>query len=246
MKITLGRLGTIDLATLANRTIEASENGKYTMVHQHPLLEILKAEYADYQKVYTKLHSSGMGRTIEAADAERDSLFGEVRNYLEGVAGLRRAPGKEAAGALLKVFEHYGKGLSKMSYSTESGRLKNLLLDLEQPENQAHVKTLKLESYIAELQTLQQQFEELFGQQSEANAELRELPAATAVRRELELALRNYFDLLEAMKSVPEWKMLHLDISEMVSAAALSHQTEAPPQKGATPKQGPSSLGFRP
>lgn len=246
MKISLPRLTTTDLATLAQRTIESSENGKYLMVSQHPLLEAVKAEYAEYKMLYSKLSSSGMGHTVNAADDERDDLFAEIRAYLKGIAGLRRAAGKDAAAALLKLFDQYGQGLTKMSYSTETAQLRKLLADLELPENQAHIATLKLQSQMEELKTVQAQFEEIFGQQSEANAELRELPAASRVRKELEGALRSYYDLLEAMKSVPEWKMLYLDISEMVAAAAQSNRPAEESPKPTAPKSGGSNLGFKP
>lgn len=244
MKISLTSLTTVDLATLAARTIEASEKGKYTIIEHHPLLERVKEEYAEYKKVYSKLTSSGMGKNVYSADEERDTLFVEIRHYLQGVAGLRRAPGKTDAVELLKVFEQYGSGMYRMSYSTESAQLNKLLMDLEKPENTTHIAALKLGSQLDELKEMQQSFEKMFGEQSEANADLREIPSASSVRRSLETALRSYFDLLEAMKDVEGWEMIYLDVSEIVKAAVQSHRTEEKTQAPST-KYTPGNLGFR-
>lgn len=224
MKISLTNLTTVDLATLAKRTIESSESGKYTVVENHPLLLELKKEYADYQLVYSKMSSSGMGETVQQADLAREKLFGELKNYLEGVAGLRAMEGRDEAAELLKLFVLYGKGIAKMSYSTESAQLKKLLDDLAKPENAARAAKLKISAQVAELKALQEHFEELFGTQAEANADLRQLPSASAIRKSLEGALRDYLSLLESMKKVEDWKMLYLDINEVVKAAANSHK----------------------
>ncbi|GIM57535.1 hypothetical protein CAPN006_19270 [Capnocytophaga canimorsus] len=69
-----------------------------------------------------------------------------------------------------------------------------------------------------DLKTKQEAFENLFAEQSEANAELRKTPSATTLRKDLEKALRSYLDFLTAMKSLPEWEDLYQDINELVKA----------------------------
>ena len=59
MKITLTNLSTKNLATLAQRIINSSQSGNYTIVENHPLLLALTTSYATYDAVYTKLTYSG-------------------------------------------------------------------------------------------------------------------------------------------------------------------------------------------
>ena len=62
MKITLTSLSTKNLATLAQRIINSSQTGNYTIVENHPLLLSLIASYQNYDTVYTKLTYSGKGK----------------------------------------------------------------------------------------------------------------------------------------------------------------------------------------
>ena len=59
MKISFSKLSTKDLATLAQRTISASQNGNYTVIANHTLLQNIINQYTDYDAVYTKLSHSG-------------------------------------------------------------------------------------------------------------------------------------------------------------------------------------------
>lgn len=48
MKINLSRLSTKNLATFAQRILNSSQNGNYTIVANHPLLLALHASYDTY------------------------------------------------------------------------------------------------------------------------------------------------------------------------------------------------------
>lgn len=62
MKITLSKLSTKDLATLAQRTINVSESGTYAVITAHPLLADLKLKYANYDAFM--LNKSTVGKEI--------------------------------------------------------------------------------------------------------------------------------------------------------------------------------------
>ncbi len=64
MKITLSDLNTKDLATLVQRSITASDSGKYAVISNHPLLSELKTIYTEYDAVYTKSTFSGKGNNV--------------------------------------------------------------------------------------------------------------------------------------------------------------------------------------
>lgn len=54
MKISLVRLSTKDLATLAQRIINNIQSGKYPVISNHPLTATLQTSYNEYDLVYTK------------------------------------------------------------------------------------------------------------------------------------------------------------------------------------------------
>lgn len=51
MKISLVRLNTKDLATLAQRIISNAQSGKYPVISNHPLVSAIQTSYAAYDEV---------------------------------------------------------------------------------------------------------------------------------------------------------------------------------------------------
>ena len=202
MKITLSKLSTKELATLANRVINSSESGEYTVVEDHDLLLAIKKEYVDYDKVYNKLAFSGKGEGVAAADEVRDEIFSNMKGFLAGYRMLSSMENHAHADALYKVFERVGLSIHRLSYAEQSALMKKLIEELENAENWDKVEALKLVHSLDELKMAQAEFEYLYAQQAEANA-----------------ALRNYFKLLSAMKTVPGWEMIYADINEVVKKA---------------------------
>lgn len=235
MKITLQRLSTKDLATLAERTINSSQKDSYTVIADHELLQEVIREYGLYQQVYSKLTYSGKGQSVAEADAKRDQLFAGIKNYLAGFSKLPKIKGYQEAMDLYQIFKNYGLSLDKLSYSAETAQLNKLIADLDKTENASSLKNLGLAAYFSELKQAQADFEQLYAEQAEANADLHQLPSASAIRKDMEEALRNYFALLTAMKNVKGWEMIYADIHEIVKAASQSRQEASQKKESHTP-----------
>ena len=109
-----------------------------------------------------------------------------------------------------------------MRYSAQTAQMKKLIEELEKEDNTNKLDNLKLSSIFTQMKTAQTEFESLYQQQAEANAELRNLPSASSIRTNLEKALKNYYSLLSAMKDVDDWKMIYADINELVKSAKNS------------------------
>lgn len=216
MKITFALVKTKDLATLAERTISSSQNGSYQVAENHPLLQKVSAEYEVYKKAYSKLAYSGKGKSVEEADRHRDRLYFGIKNYLSGFRFLTDLEGHTEAVALYEIFRKYGLDIDRLSYSSQTAQLNNLLQELEEDANKAKIAQLKLTSQVAQLKQAQADFEEIYAEQAEANAELSSLPSASSIRKSLETALRNYYNFLRAMKDEEDWKLLYEDIRQIV------------------------------
>ncbi|MFV0157653.1 DUF6261 family protein [Empedobacter falsenii] len=222
MKINLQKLSTKNLATLAQRTINSSQAGNYTIVENHPLLLSLIASYQNYDTVYTKLTYSGKGKEVATADKERDVAFSNMKAFLNGYRKLTSVANYQDAEALYKVFQMFGLDLDRLSYSAETAQLKKLIEELEKPDNTLRIINLSLVSAFEDLKTKHTDFEILFAQQAEANADLRQISSASSSRKELEQVLRSYLNLITAMKDVPDWSNLYHDLNEIVKAARNS------------------------
>lgn len=222
MKITLTNLSTKNLATLAQRTINSSQSGNYTIVENHPLLLALATSYATYDAVYTKLTYSGKGKEVATADKERDVAYSTIKAFLNGYRKLQFAANNADAKVLYTIFKQFGLNIDTLSYSAQTAQLKKLIEELEKPENTQRLENLAITPAFNDLKTKHEAFETIFAEQAEANADLRTSASASSTRKELEQRLRSYLSLITAMKDVPDWSNLYHDLNEIVKAAKNS------------------------
>ena len=223
MNITLSDLTTKDLATLTQRIINSADSGKYTVITNHPLLAEIKAEYLTYDKAYSKTAFSGKGAKVAHLDQQRDMAFRNLKNFLDGYKNMTLLPNYQRADDLYQIFKRYGLALDKMSYSSQTAQLKKLIEELELPENEQKIQALLLTSTKDDLKAKQTAFEELFAEQATANAELRNVKSASASRKQLEVQLKSFLNLITAMKNLPDWSLLYADMNELVKAARNSN-----------------------
>lgn len=216
------RLSTKDLATLAQRIITNIQSGKYPVISNHPLTATLQNSYTEYDLVYTKQIYSGKGKDVATADHERDVAYINLKAFLDGYRKLQSAPNYQSAEDLYGVFKTFGLDLDRLSYSSQTAQMKKLIEALESPENQQKIALLSVNTAFADMKTKHETFETVFGEQAEANADLRQMTSASAIRKDLEKNLKTYLNLLTAMKDVPDWKLLYSDTNELVKAAKNS------------------------
>ena len=222
MKISLVRLTTKNLATLALRVIEASKTGKTQLGQQHPMLMDLEEKYRAYDEVYTKQTFSGKGKSVAEADEARDKAFSSLKNFLWGYRQVSSVPNADQAGELYEVIKLFGTDIDRLSYSAQSAQMKKLIEELDKPENTIKINVLSLSAAFMELKTKHQHFEQLYTEQAEANANLRKMPSATAIRRDLEKSLKSYLDLISIMKTQPGWADFYQEVNELVKSARNS------------------------
>ena len=233
MKITLSKLSTKDLATLAQRTINTSDSGKYPVITAHPLLSDLKLRYHDYDLVYTKQIYSGKGGDVAEADQLRDDAFVTIKAFLNSYRKMTSLANYQSAEDLYQILKTFGVNLYKMSYSSQTAQMKKLIEELDKPENITKITTLSLTAAFTDMKTKQTAFETLFAEQATANADLRNIKSASGIRKDLEKSLKSFLNLITAMKDVTDWKLLYADTDELVKAAKNSNLPEPknnPPQ----------------
>ncbi len=224
MKIALTKLSTKDLATLAQRIISNAQSGKYPTITDHPLIAALQASYNEYDLVYTKQVYSGKGKDVSTADDERDIAYSNLKAFLNGYRKLPSAANRQAAEDLYTVFKKFGLDVDRLSYSSQTAQMRKLIEELETAENKQKITLLSLTAAFAEMKSKHENFEVIFAGQAEANAGLRQMTSASAIRKDLEKHLKSYFSLLTAMKDVARWQLLYSDTNELVKAAKHSAQ----------------------
>ncbi len=184
MKIALTKLSTKDLATLTQRIISNIQSGKYPVITNHPLTTTLQTSYTEYDQVYTKQIYSGKGIEVAIADHERDVAYTNLKAFLNGYRQLPSAPNHQLAEDIFGIFKTFGLNLDRLSYSSQTAQMKKLIEELEIPANRQKIAVLSLDAAFTEMKTKHEAFETLFADQAEANADLRQMTSASAIRKE--------------------------------------------------------------
>ena len=148
--------------------------------------------------------------------------YSSLKAFLNGYRKLPSATNYQTAEELYQVFKTFGLNLDRLSYSSQTAQMKKLIEQLETPENQQKLSALSLNTAFAEMKAKQDAFEIVFAEQAGANADLRQMASATAIRKSLEKTLKSYFNLLTAMKGVAGWELIYNDTNELVKAAKNS------------------------
>ena len=186
------------------------------------MLMDLEEKYRAYDEVYTKQTFSGKGKSVAEADEARDKAFSSLKNFLWGYRQVSSVPNADQAGELYEVIKLFGTDIDRLSYSAQSAQMKKLIEELDKPENTIKINVLSLSTAFMELKTKHQHFEQLYTEQAEANANLRKMPSATAIRRDLEKSLKSYLDLISIMKTQPDWADFYQEVNELVKSARNS------------------------
>ena len=224
MQISFHKIKTKNLGVLAQQVIQASKSGTYKLPEEHVLLKKLEDESREYTQAYTKPAYSQKGRSVLAADAARTKAYQRLRAYLKAYGEMPLLADYKDAAELYKVMRRFD--IRRMNYAEKSAEMKLLVEELEKPEHAERLKKLKLKPAFDELKALYEGFEDLYAEQGSANAALRATPSATAIRRRLERALRDYINLLTAMRSLEGWDMIYGEVNELVKAAAIVYKND--------------------
>ncbi|WP_262696764.1 DUF6261 family protein [Chryseobacterium sp. 3008163] len=158
-----------------------------------------------------------------------------MKNFLNGYRKMTTLSNYQFAEDLYQVFKLYGLEIDKQSYSQQTAQMKKLIEDLEKTENIQKLNALSLIPAFNEMKSKHNAFELIFAEQAGANASLRQMKTASAIRRDLEKILKSFLNLITAMKDIDDWKLLYADMNELIKAAKLS-------KKSTTPDKGEKNL----
>lgn len=228
MRITYQKLTTDTLAELVKRVLGISKKEAYVMVLNHPLLVKLMAVADDYLLVFDKQSFSGKGKLVAKADLLRDNLFKGLKNSIFWASQMQGSTSQQDAIDLYAYFEIHGLELYRYNYGDESAHLDKLIEDLEKPENKAKIDRLHMTESYELMKSSQINFQQQFGDQTAANAELRGMESATSLQNAMQSALRNYLQYVEVMITVDDtWTPLYNELNEVVKAAVNSKQASS-------------------
>jgi len=234
MKIALSRLSTSTLSWLADQIITDSKSEKFPFIENHPLLTALQATYVRYDAVFGKQSYSGQGKIVAAANVRQNDAFNGMKFCLYGMSKVSGNSMQTDAKDLYKIFKSAGVSLTRHKYMTKSAELVKLIEALDKPENATKIERVHLTEIFGILKAAYINFEKLSLEQAGANAKLRLMGTASALRKELERDVHNYLSVLTAMKQQEGWSKLYMLLNEIVKSARNSHRKGKDPTEPTT------------
>lgn len=133
-------------------------------------VNVLKEAYKSITDDYQQPTSSDYTAAIEELDRKRDACLVGIRTVANGYVFHYDTALKEAANAILKSIDKYGKNIQRMNYRAQTVVLENLIQDWDAPELNAHLVTLHLQSWASQMKTDNEAFSAMRQTRSEERA----------------------------------------------------------------------------
>ncbi len=219
MKAGLSKLTTKDLATLAERVINATKQSNIQEAKTHSFLNQLENIYESYSAVLFKTTYSGKGKSVAIADKERNLCVRSLKLILNGYSKLKEFTNYSDAVSLYDTMKVYGLNLDKLSYSEQTAQINKLIESFEKDTNKTKLETLHLTEIFELLKQSQENFKTIYDEQAVANAALRKIKSASILRKDMEKSLKRYLDYVTLMIDTPQWKPLYNQLNEYVKAS---------------------------
>jgi hypothetical protein len=122
-------------------------------------------------------------------------------------------------------------GVEALPYGDESENLHNMVAELRAPGLQASVAALHLKDWIDAIDKANNDFEHMILQRSNDEVAIQKVNSASSQRRELEQALRNYFEYVHALVVIKKTEA-YIDFEKTLYKVV---ETTADPLLRATP-----------
>ncbi len=122
-------------------------------------------------KSLTQARKTGITESLLEMDRLRDTIFTGFKTVVKGMTYFPEKTISDAANNIKLVVEKYGKKVQKLPQREETAVLTNLIEDLTTDEYKKDVQTAGLTTWVEKLEQANNQFEELYTQRTEKEAQ---------------------------------------------------------------------------
>lgn len=132
---------------------------------------------------------------LSGGDLKRDNLFRGIKYMLQAYLLHPNAKKQDAAVELEKVVAKVGWNLHRENYDKQSALMRTLLAELTE-KHAERIALLGMGSWVEQLASAQSGFDMLRREQLEQQAEMEKISSMTAVRVDLEQAIKDLLEIL--------------------------------------------------
>lgn len=217
-RIALIKLSTRELAVLSEQVIRVVKTSQAEEAKNSLFMQELEKIYNEYQEAIPKNTYSGKGISVSEMNKARLNCFKAFKMVVEGFAKVEKTPQHQDAKMFKEVLNSYGKGFLGVGYAEQTSAFNQILKDFDTDSAIDKMKKMGLEPLFNMLKNEHEQFVKLYGEQAEANTELRKSRSATEIRKEMHRALRRFLDYVTLMTSEKEFESLYYHLNEYIKA----------------------------
>jgi hypothetical protein len=219
LKKSFSRLTNEAFATLASETVQIVKDTNDDTLTGHPLFKTITPAYDLFFPVLDKSTFSGMGEEIAALDKRRDNVYSALHGIVKGWSKVKdeELPAGSIAAGLLALFKDVERArkMSNRTYAQETSAIEHLVSLMEEEKTKANFNKLGVSDLCSWLKVLNITFKTNYLEQVKANAGIRQQGTATDKRKELEIAMRNFYALVDSMKNIAPWSTLYPKLEEL-------------------------------
>ena len=164
------------------------------------VLSDYREAFATEITVLDMVMSSKFSKPIAEKDHERDRMFKGLLSAVRTMFYHAEKEVQDAAHRIMKVLKHYGD-VTKKNYEAETAAIRDLIRELDEPDNAKDMQTIKAVYWRNFLEALNNAFESLLHMRYEEKA-ARPAIRMKEARKETDRCFRYMVEYMEALQTV--------------------------------------------
>lgn len=217
----LSKIPVASLGGVTDRVITTTKESNLQDVITDSAFTNLEEKSKRYTEGLSKRLYSKLTNDMVALDKKRDGISRRMDEYvlslLESPIETMHAPARR----VYDIIERY-PNVESEAYVDKSKHLRKMIAELRDANLKDDVTLLNLKPWIDALEAANEEFEAKIIERGNDLVAIREVQSATALRRDLEQALRDYFEFVHGMvvtKKTEEYKLFEKKLQERLDTA---------------------------
>ena len=233
MKKSIKRMTVGELGSLAEHTVVEVTNSGIASAINDATFVTLQGVTSIFRVSIARKRYSQLNKALATAIKERKHSFVGLKMQLKALTLSKDSVAAEQAEQLLVVFANHSKGMQKSKPVKQTVYLLSLRDALNEPTNQALIKSLKLESWVAQLETAIENFAKLYRERGDDQQKIKTTSSASNLRPKLADSFNDFQAYVKGRKNATkaaDWTTLDARLTELVDAAGRTNAKVVAPE----------------
>ncbi|WP_320051980.1 DUF6261 family protein [uncultured Acetobacteroides sp.] len=229
----ISKVPVASLGGVTDRVITTAKESKLPEVIADSAFTNLEEKSKRYTDGLSKRLHSKLTNDMVVIDKKRDSISRRMDEYVSSLLESPIEAMHVPARRVYDIIERY-PNVESEAYADESKHLRKMIAELRDASLKDDITLLNLKPWIDALEAANEEFEAKIIERGNDLVAIHEVQSATTLRRDLEKALRDYFEFVHALvviKKTEEYKTFEKQLLERVNTAISPLLRDTPDDK---------------